>query len=108
MTEPTVVRKYDRVLMTGITIGLRRYDFILPYAGNLTHAQLDKSAAKLREGLCKLGITISDDWAKERLQNEWYTGRNKDVRVEEYDAYISVYGQGFGMTGHPKDAVIVL
>lgn len=64
--------------------------YLLPYTGNLTQSKFEELATKFAE---KVAVhyrpNFSQDSVREallkRLKSEWYTGREKNVRLSQYE-----------------------
>lgn len=99
---------YEKALVTSIGNLEERRDILIPYEGYLTDAKLGELANKTYRKLGELGIPSSIPLLKRRLTNEWYTGREKNVSVEDCGAHVNVRGQGWMWIGHSKESVIVV
>ena len=111
-------RHFEKCLKTMLRIGTAPEDqrvYILPYTGNLTAGKYEALASLLTERVAvHYAPNFTPEKVKEallkRLKSEWYTGREKNVTLSQYEHNGNwlLEGEGWFMSNYPDGHFIVV
>jgi hypothetical protein len=114
----TIKRQFEKCLKTMIRVDTTENGqkcYLLPYTGNLTESKIkqlaDKFAANLHPSFApNFTLEQMQEALHSRLKNEWYTGREKNLTLSQYDHNGNwlLEGQGWFASNFPDGHFVIV